>query len=141
MGMTKPLPVKEGDTVEVLPGCTFSSLVYSKGIARKPSGSMASVVEFPTEKRSKDFDTMEVFQSKFWCIPWRYLKVIESAYDDALGELEHKIQDLEESLMFTRSCLSISEELRDQQSDLIEELVQELEALKAKLYHLNGSNN
>lgn len=137
--MTKPIPVKQGDTVEVLPGCTFSSLVYSKGIARKPSGSMASVVEFPTEKRSKDFDTMEVFQSKVWCIPWRYLKVIESAYDDQLGIMEHQIQDLEESLMFTRSCLSISEELRDQQSDLIERLVEELEGLRKELYLVRGS--
>lgn len=141
MGMTKPLPIKEGDTVEVLPGCTFSSLVYSKGIARKSSGSVSSVVEFPTERRSKDFDTMEVFQSKFWCIPWKHLRVIESAYDDRLGQMEHEIQDLEESLMFTRSCLSISEELRDQQSDLIEELVQELDALKAKLYHLSNNGN
>lgn len=139
--MTKPLPIKEGDTVEVLPGCTFSSLVYSKGIARKPSGSMASVVEFPTEKRSKDFDTMEVFQSKFWCIPWRYLKVIESAYDDALGELEHKIQDLEENLMFSQSCLSISEQLRDQQEVLIQELLEELDMLNAKVYSLGGKIN
>ena len=137
--MTKPLPIKEGDTVEVLPGFTFSSLVYSKGIARKTSGSMASVVEFPTEKRSKDFDTMEVFQSKFWCIPWRYLKVLESAYDDQLGIMEHQIQDLEESLMFTRSCLSISEELRDQQSDLIESLVEELEGLRKELCLVRGS--
>ena len=139
--MTKPLPIKEGDTVEVLPGCTFSSLVYSKGIARKASGSMASVVEFPTEKRSKDFDTMEVFQSKFWCIPWRYLKVLESAYDDRLGQMEHEIQDLEESLMFTRSCLSISEELRDQQSDLIDKLVGEIDLLKVKVYRLSSGNN
>ena len=100
---------------------------------------MASVVEFPTEKRSKDFDTMEVFQSKFWCIPWRYLKVLESAYDDQLGIMEHQIQDLEESLMFTRSCLSISEELRDQQADLIERLVEELEGLRKELYLVRGS--
>jgi len=139
--MTKTIPVKQNDIVEVLPGCPFSSLVYSKGIVRSSLGLMSCIVEFPTEKRSQDFDTMEILQGKYWCIHWKYLKVIESAYDDQLGIMEHQMQDLEESLMFTRSCLSISEELRDQQADLIERLVEDLNILKAKVYHLsNGSN-
>jgi len=139
--MTKPLPIKRGDTVEVLTGCRFSSLVQSKGIVIDSLSFMSCVVEFPTEKRSQDFDTMEVLQSKFWCIHWKYLKVIESAYDDAIGELESKIQDLEDNLMFSQSCLAMSEELRDQQVDLIEKLVQELDVCKAKMYSLGGGIN
>jgi len=111
--MTKIPPVKLQDIVEILPGCPFSSLVYSKGIVRGSLSFMSCYIEFPTERKNTDFDTMETIRSKFWCIPWRYLKVIESAYDDQLGIMEHQLQDLEESLMFTRSCLSISEELRD----------------------------
>lgn len=128
--MTKSLPVKHGDIVEILPGFPFKSLSF-----------MSCIVEFSTEKRSQDFDTMEVLQSKFWCIHWKYLKVIESAYDDRLGEMEHQIQDLEENLMFSQSCLSVSEELRDQQADLIARLVEEIDMLKAKVYSLVGSNN
>jgi len=139
--MTKPLPVKERDIVQILPGCPFSSLVHSKGIVRSSLGLMSCIVEFPTEKRSQDFDTMEVLQGKFWCIHWKYLRVIESAYDDRLGELEHKIQDLEDNLVFSQSCLSMSEQLRDQQADLIERLVEELDILKAKVYHLSNGNN
>lgn len=139
--MTKTLPIKEKDIVEVLSGCPFASLVHAKGIVRSSLGLMSCIVEFPTERRSQDFETMEVLQSKFWCIHWKYLRVVESAYDDALGVMEHQMQDLEESLMFTRSCLSISEQLRDQQSDLIERLVEEVDMLKAKVYHLSSGNN
>ena len=139
--MTKPLPVKLNDIVEILPGCPFSALVHSKGIVRSSLGLMSCIVEFPTEKRSQDFETMEVLQGKFWCINWKYLKVIESAYDDRLGELEHKIQDLEDNLVFSQSCLSMSEQLRGQQADLIERLVEELDSLKAKVYHLSNNGN
>lgn len=137
--MTKPLPIKEKDIVQVLPGCPFASLVHSKGIVRSSLGLMSCIVEFPTEKRNQDFDTMEVLQGKYWCIHWEHLRVIESAYDDQIGVLEHQMQDLEESLMFTRSCLSISEELRDQQSDLIDRLVEDLEGLRKELYLVRGS--
>jgi len=139
--MTKTIPVKHGDVVEILSGCPFSSLVHSKGIVRSSLGLMSCIVEFPTEKRSQDFDTMEVLQGKYWCIHWKYLKVIESAYDDRLGQLEHQIEDIEDSLMWTKSCLDLSEQLRDQQADLIERLVEELDMLKAKIYHLSSGNN
>lgn len=139
--MSKQPPVKLGDVVQVLPGCPFSSLVHSKGIVRSSLSLMSCVVEFPTERRSKDFDTGEVLQSKFWCIHWKYLRVIESAYDDKLGEMEQQIQDLEESLMFARSCLTVSEELREQQADLIAKLVEEVDVLNAKVYHLSGGSN
>lgn len=102
---------------------------------------MSCVVEFPIEKRSKDFDTGEVLQSKFWCIHWKYLKVIESAYDDQLGVLEQQVQDLEEGLMFARSCLTISEELRDQQAVVIAKLVEEVDMLNARVYHAGNGNN
>jgi len=139
--MTKPLPVKISDVVQVLPGCPFKSLVHSKGIVRESLSFMSCVVEFPVEQRIKDFDTGETLQSKFWCIHWKYLMVVESAYDDALGVMEHQIQDLEERLMFARSCLTISEELREQQVELIAKLVEEVDMLNAKVYHAGNGNN
>jgi AraC-like DNA-binding protein len=44
---SKQLPVKELDVIEVLPGCPFPGLVYSKGIVRKSLSFMFCVVEFP----------------------------------------------------------------------------------------------
>ena len=79
---SKSLPVKELDVIEVLPGCLFPGLVYSKGIVRKSLNFMSCVVEFPADKRSKDGQLMETFQGCYWCSPWKYLRVVESAYDD-----------------------------------------------------------
>ena len=139
--MTKPLPVKELDVIEVLPGCPFPGLVYSKGIVRKSLSFMFCVVEFPAEKRSKDGALMETFQGRYWCIPWKYLRVVESAYDDKVGTLEEEILGLEADLIVARSCIVISEELREHQAELIKKLVEDIDMLKAELYHLRNLNS
>ena len=137
----KPLPVKTNDVVECLPGCPFKGRVYSKGIVREALSFMFCVVEFPADKRSTDGDLMETFQGRYWCIPWKYLRVVESAYDDKLGALEEEILGLEADLVVARSCIAISEELRDQQADLIRKLVEDIDILKAELYHLKFNGN
>ena len=139
--MTKPLPVKINDVVECLPGYLFPGLVYSKGIVRKSLSFMSCVVEFPADKRSKDGALMETFQGRYWCIPWKYLRVVESSYDDHVGTLEEEILGLEADLVTVRSCLIVSEEMRDRQFDLIEKLVQEVDTLKAEVYHLRNLNS
>lgn len=138
--MTKSLPVKINDVVECLPGCPFQGLVYSKGIVRESLSFMSCVVEFPAEKRSKDGQLMETFQGRYWCIPWKYLRVVESAYDDKVCELMEELQSLEDDLMITRSCLVYSEEMREIQYEQIKKLVQDIDMLKAELYHLRGNN-
>jgi len=119
----KPLPVKTNDVVECLPGCPFQGLVYSKGIVRESFSFMSCVVEFPADKRSTDGDLMETFQGRYWCIPWKYLRVVESAYDDKVGALEEEILGLEADLMIARSCLVYSEEMREIQYEQIKKLV------------------
>jgi hypothetical protein len=137
--MTKPLPVKELDVIEVLPGCPFPGLVYSKGIVRKSSSFMFCVVEFPAEKRSKDGNLMETFQGRYWCIPWKYLRVVESAYDDKVGQMEEEILGLEADLVVASSCIAISEELREHQAELIKKLVEDIDVLRKELYLARGS--
>ena len=137
----KPLPVKTNDVVECLPGCPFQGLVYSKGIVRESLGFMFCVVEFPADKRSKDGNLMETFQGRYWCIPWKYLRVVESAYDDKLGQMEEEILGLEADLVVARSCIAISEELRENQAELIRKLVEDIDLLKAELYHLKFNGN
>ena len=137
--MTKQLPVKELDVIEVLPGCPFPGLVYSKGIVRESLNFMSCVVEFPADKRSTDGALMETFQGRYWYIPWKYLRVVESAYDDKVGVLEEEILGLEADLVVARSCIAISEELRDQQAELIKKLVQDIDVLRKELYLARGS--
>ena len=134
-------PVKGLDVIEVLPGCPFPGLVYSKGIVRKSLRFMSCVVEFPADKRSTDGASMETFQGRYWCIPWKYLRVVESAYDDKVGALEEEILGLEADLVVARSCIAISEELRENQADLIKKLVEDIDILKAELYHLKFNGN
>jgi hypothetical protein len=138
---SKQLPVKELDVIEVLPGCPFPGLVYSKGIVRESLSFMSCVVEFPAEKRSKDGNLMETFQGRYWCIPWKYLRVVESAYDDKVCELMEELQSLEDDLMIARSCLVYSEEMREIQYEQIKKLVQDIDLLKAELYHLKFNGN
>lgn len=139
--MTKPLPVKELDVIEVLPGYPFQGLVYSKGIVRESLNFMSCVVEFPADKRSTDGDLMETFQGRYWCIPWKYLRVVESAYDDKVCELMEELQSLEDDLMIARSCLVYSEEMREMQYEQIKKLVEDIDLLKAELYHLKFNGN
>lgn len=138
---SRSLPVKELDVIEVLPGCPFPGLVYSKGIVRKSLSFMSCVVEFPADKRSTDGALMETFQGRYWCIPWKYLRVVESAYDDKVGALEEEILGLEADLVVARSCIAISEELRENQAELIRKLVEDIDMLKAELYHLKSNGN
>lgn len=138
---SRSLPVKELDVIEVLPGCPFPGLVYSKGIVRESLNFMSCVVEFPADKRSTDKALMETFQGRYWCIPWKYLRVVESAYDDKVGALEEEILGLEADLVVARSCIAISEELRENQAELIRKLVEDIDILKAELYHLKLNGN
>jgi hypothetical protein len=137
----KNLPVKINDVIEVLPGCPFSGLVYSKGIVRESLSFMSCVVEFPADKRSTDGQLMETFQGRYWCIPWKYLRVVESAYDDKVCELMEELQSLEDDLMIARSCLVYSEEMREIQYEQIKKLVEDIDLLKAELYHLKFNGN
>ena len=137
---SRQLPIKELDVIEVLPGCPFPGLVYSKGIVRESLSFTFCVVEFPADKRSKDGNLMETFQGRYWCIPWKYLRVVESAYDDKLGQMEEEILGLEADLVVARSCIAISEELRENQAELIKKLVEDIDLLKAEVYHLRNLN-
>ena len=138
---SKSLPVKINDVVEVLPGCPFPGLVYSKGIVRESLSFMFCVVEFPAEKYSSTGLPNETLQGRYWCIPWKYLRVVESAYDDRVGTLEEEILGLEADLVVARSCIAISEELREHQAELIRKLVEDIDLLKAELYHLKSNGN
>lgn len=128
------------DIVEVLPGCVFQSLVYSKGVVIQALSSGMAIVRFPQNKHLTYADNLEKFECTDWLIPFDKLKVLDSPHDDRLGTLEEEILGLEADLVTARSCLIVSEELREQQHDLIEKLVEDIDRLKAEVYHLRNLN-
>ena len=127
------------DIVEVLPGCVFQSLVYSKGVVIQALSSGMAIVRFPQSKHLTYADNLEKFDCTDWLIPFDKLKVLDSPRDNAIGDLEEEILGLEADLVVARSCIAISEELRDQQADLIRKLVQDIDVLRKELYLARGS--
>lgn len=129
------------DIVEVLPGCVFQSLVYSKGVVIQALYSGLAIVRFPQNKHWTDPENVKSpMLCPDWLIPFDKLKVLDSPRDNAIGDLEEEILGLEADLVTARSCLIVSEEMRDKQFDLIEKLVQEVDMLKAEVYHLRNLN-
>ncbi len=133
--------IKVQDVVEVLPGCIFSSLVYSTGVVVQSLNCRMAVVRFPQKKHWTDpKDVKNPYLGTDWLIPFNKLKVLDSPHDTMLGNLEEEILGLESDLVTARACLIVSEELRERQHDLIEKLVQEIDMLKAEVYHLRNLN-
>lgn len=134
--------IKAQDVVEVLPGCMFSSLVYSTGVVVQSLNCRMALVRFSQKKHWTDpKDLKNPYLSTDWLIPFNKLKVLDSPQDDHVGQLEEEILGLEADLVTARSCLIVSEEMRDRQFDLIEKLVEENDVLKAEVYHLRNLNS
>ena len=136
--MTK---IKQGDVVEVLPGCIFQSLVYSTGVVVQSLAAGVAIVRFQQKKHCNYAEPLETFNCTDWFIPFNKLKVLDSPHDSRIGDLEEEILGLEADLVTVRSCLIVSEEMREKQFDLIEKLVLEVDMLKAELYHLKSNSN
>ena len=132
--------IKVQDVVEVLPGCMFSSLVYSTGVVVQSLNCRMAVVRFSQKKHWTDpKDLKNPYLGTDWLIHFDKLKVLDSPYDSRVGDLEEEILGLEADLVTVRSCLIVSEELREQQHDLIEKLVQDIGILRKELYLARGS--
>ena len=131
--------IKAQDVVEVLPGYIFSSLVYSTGVVVQSLNCRMALVRFSQKKHWTDpKDLKNPYLGTDWLIPFNKLKVLDSPQDDHVGQLEEEILGLEADLVTVRSCLIVSEEMRDRQFDLIEKLVEENDVLKAEVYHLRN---
>ena len=134
--------IKAQDVVEVLPGCIFSSLVYSTGVVVQSLNCRMALVRFSQKKHWTDpKDLKNPYLGTDWLIHFDKLKVLDSPQDDHVGQLEEEILGLEADLVTARSCLIVSEEMRDRQFDLIEKLVEENDVLKAEVYHLRNLNS
>lgn len=133
--------IKQEDIVQVLPGCFFQSLVYSTGVVLQSLNCKMALVRFLQSKHWTDpKDLKNPYLGTDWLIPFDKLKVLDSPHDSRIGELEEEILGLEADLVVARSCISISEELREQQHALIQKLVEDVDMLRAELYHLRNVN-
>lgn len=131
--------IKQDDVVSVLPGCIFSSLVYSTGVVLQSLNCRMALVRFPQKRNCTLPEDLESFQCQDWIIPFDKLKVLDSPYDNRIGLLEEEILGLESDLMLARSCLGLSEDLRDQQQELIQKLIEDIDVLRKELYLLKGN--
>ena len=132
--------IKLDDVVEVESNPFFPALVGSQGVVKQVLIGKQCLIEFPTKKRNANLDNLEEkFEDTQWILPCQYLLVLDSPYDDRCGILEEEILGLEADLVTARALLHVSEEMREHQFELIEKLVEDVDKLKAELYHLKGN--
>lgn len=126
--------IKVNDSVEVLPNHIFRDLTGFVGTVLQLLPADLYIVDFSCRLGSKTRLDTEILVADKWIIQGEFLRVVESPSDIIIAELEDKIADLEDGLVVTRSCLAVSEEMREKQFELIEKLVIEIDKLKADLY-------
>lgn len=134
--------IKLQDVVQIESNPFFPALVGSQGVVKQVLAGKQVLVSFASQRRNVDPKNLkEVFEATDWILPFQYLRVLESPYDTRLGVLEEEILGLEADLVTARCCLSMSEELREQQYEQIKKLNEDIDNLKAEIYHLRDINN
>ena len=132
--------IKLNDIVSVESNPFFPALVGSQGVVKQVLAGKQVLIQFPKKQWNVDpKNIQEVFESTEWILPFQYLRVLDSPYDDRCGSLEEEILGLEADLVTARALLHVSEEMREHQFELIEKLVEDVDKLKAELYHLKGN--
>ena len=96
------------------------------------------LVRYDVKQTAWDAERNEVLAGTEWFFNAKYLEEIGVPKDSYAERLEVKVQELEDDLMITRSCLTMSEELREGQQTTIEKLIEEVDKLKKDLYNLRG---
>lgn len=132
--------VHQGDIVEILRNSN-KALIGKKGVVEQSLSSGMVIVELVANVRYTDpGDGQTTYISKVF-LPALDLKILDSPRDDRFDELEEKVVELEDDLLIARSCLGMSEELRDEQHKLIQRLIEETDILSKEIYHLKGNRN
>ena len=132
--------IKLDDVVSVESNPFFPALVGSQGVVKQVLAGKQVLIQFPKKQRNVYPEYLEEqFEATEWILPFQYLRVLDSPYDDKMGEMEEEILGLEADLVTARALLHVSEEMREHQFELIEKLIEDVDKLKAELYHLKGN--
>lgn len=132
--------IKLDDIVSIESNPFFPALVGSQGVVKQVLVGKQVLIQFPKKQRNVYPEYLEEqFEATEWILPFQYVRVLDSPYDDRCGILEEEILGLEADLVTARALLHVSEEMRGHQFDLIEKLVEDVDKLKAELYHLRGN--
>ena len=115
----------------------YKTLQGTEGVVKQIIDNMV-LVRYDVKQTAWDAERNEVLAGTEWFFNAKYLEEIESTKDSYTERLELKVQELEDDLMITRSCLTMSEELREGQQTTIEKLIEEVDKLKRDLYHIRG---
>lgn len=132
--------IKLDDIVQIESNPFFPALVGSQGVVKQVLAGKQVLIQFPKKQRNVYPEYLEEqFEATEWILPFQYLLVLDSPYDDKIGLMEEEILGLESDLVTARALLHVSEEMRGHQFELIEKLVEDVDKLKAELYHLRGN--
>lgn len=115
----------------------YKTLQGTEGVVKQIIDNMV-LVRYDVKQTAWDAERNEVLAGTEWFFNAKYLEEIDSSKDSYTERLEVKVQELEDDLMITRSCLTMSEELREGQQTTIEKLIEEVDKLKRDLYHIRG---
>ncbi len=132
------MKVHQDDIVEILKNDN-RLLVGKKGVVKQSLSSGMVIIELQTAVQYRDTDSGKIAYINQVFLPSANLKVLDSPRDDRFDELEDKVVELEDDLLIARSCLGLSEELRDKQHELIQKLIEEVDILQKEIYHLKGN--
>ncbi len=115
----------------------YKTLQGTEGVVKQVIDNMV-LVRYGVKQTAWDAERNEVLAGTEWFFNAKYLEEIEFPKDSYAERLELKVQELDDDLMITRSCLTKSEELREGQQTTIEKLIEEVDKLKRDLYHIRG---
>lgn len=122
----KELMIKENDLVEVH-SSPYLPLNKSKGVVLQVFPYLKMViVSFPLEVKLYEADVDETYTYDKWFLPYKNLKVIESATDYH----ESYINSLENQVQALKDCVELLEALRERQSLFVQKLLDDIEELK-----------
>lgn len=124
---------KKDDLVEILPNYFFPGVVGKTGKIIQVLGWGSALVLLPKREQYMDLRSAEAFGGTIWCICQEDLKILDSPADDALGHLEEILENERSNLLFARSLLAYSEELREIQAEEIDRLSREVQALEVEI--------
>lgn len=129
--------VQIGDIVDILPNSFFPGVVGQRGKVIQVYAGNTAIVHLDKRISYTDLrEPQESYNSSIWVFMQKHLGVIESPLDNRIGELEYMLEESEENLSFSRATLAYSEELRENQSFLIDDLQQQILALERQIKNL-----
>lgn len=123
---------KLDDVVEISDDCPWENIRGRVAFVHQilPNSDCVVTLDSPTMMHEPGSDDLHVTNSFY--VPYSCLTLLQDADDDYVQELEDRLIKVEDDLIFTRACLTLSEELREELFKKVKFLQQELDKVSKK---------